>query len=143
MKILFVDVDNGAASVMAQRMFNRLTEGEHSARSCGVHPAASVDPLAAEAMREVGINLRTHVPRGIDSLSVVTADLVIAIGRDPALKSFAPDRTWELDIPASEEPEDFRRLRDCLLTRVLEIATELGRGDSQHPQTETEIAALS
>ena len=61
--VLFVCVANAGRSVMAERLFREAAGNRHAARSAGSVPGTAVHPQVLEALGEVGIDARDHVPR--------------------------------------------------------------------------------
>jgi arsenate reductase (thioredoxin) len=55
--ILFVCVENAARSQMAEGFFRAHAPEGYQAMSAGTKPVAEINPLAIEAMREVGIDI--------------------------------------------------------------------------------------
>lgn len=55
-KVLFVCVHNSARSQMAEAILNSMAGDRFKAESAGLEPV-SLNPLAVEAMREVGIDI--------------------------------------------------------------------------------------
>jgi arsenate reductase (thioredoxin) len=56
--VLFICVHNAGRSQMAEGFFNQLAKGRAMAISAGSKPADRVNPVAVEAMQEVGIAIR-------------------------------------------------------------------------------------
>ena len=78
-RVLFLCTGNSARSQIAEAILNRLGRGRFLAESAGSHPAAAVNPLAIEALRDAGITWAGHQPRGLDGLEVRDWDFVITV----------------------------------------------------------------
>jgi arsenate reductase len=63
-KVLFVCVHNSARSVMAEAFLNQLCGDEYEAQSAGLEPG-TLNPVVAEAMAEIGIDVSGHQPRAV------------------------------------------------------------------------------
>lgn len=63
-KVLFVCVRNSFRSQMAEAWLNKICGDEIEAHSAGLE-AGLIDPLATEAMREVGIDISQKRPRKV------------------------------------------------------------------------------
>jgi protein-tyrosine-phosphatase len=61
--VLFICIHNAGRSQMAEAFFNKLSEGRHRGISAGNKPAEAVNPVAVEAMREVGIDIGARASR--------------------------------------------------------------------------------
>jgi arsenate reductase len=64
---------------MAESILNARGQGRFQAASAGSHPAARVNPLALETLREFGVPWSGHEPRGIDGLERERWDYVITV----------------------------------------------------------------
>jgi arsenate reductase len=64
---------------MAEAILNRKGRSRFVAESAGSHPAARVNPLAIEVLREMGIDWRGHRPRGIDDLVHENWDIILTV----------------------------------------------------------------
>lgn len=66
-KILFVCIHNSARSVMAQAFVNQLCGDYFEAQSAGIEPG-KLNPLVAEAMADIGIDVSNHQPRAVSDV---------------------------------------------------------------------------
>ncbi|MGB8938605.1 MAG: arsenate reductase ArsC [Candidatus Nitrosopolaris sp.] len=55
--VLFVCVENAGRSQMAEGFFMKYSPEGYEPLSAGTRPVSSIDPLAIEVMREVGIDI--------------------------------------------------------------------------------------
>ena len=127
MNVLFVCVANSGRSVLAERLFRTAVGGRHAARSAGSDPGAQVHPEVVEALDELGIDARDHVPRQLDDEAVAWADVVV-VTCDDACPVVPGKRyvSWDLPDPKGRPLADVRALRDDIAGRVAALATELG-----------------
>jgi arsenate reductase len=124
--VLFVCVANGGRSVMAERLFRRAADGRHEALSAGSMPGAAAHPVVLEALREVGIEARDHVPRRLDDEAVAWADVVVATCDDAC--PVVPGKRyvgWQLPDPKGLPIEQVRPIRDEIDRRVHGLVGEL------------------
>lgn len=63
-KVLFICVHNSFRSQMAEAWLNQICGGEFEAQSGGLEPG-EIDPLAIDAMREVGIDISQNKTRKV------------------------------------------------------------------------------
>ena len=78
-RLLFLCTGNSARSQMAEAILNRKARGRIVAHSAGSRPAARVNPLTIETLREYGIEWAGHAPRGVDLLGREPWDFVITV----------------------------------------------------------------
>ncbi len=78
MKILILCTGNSCRSQMAQGFLQSLDKNIQ-VFSAGTHPAEKVNPLAVEAMAEVGIDISRHIPTNVTAYLSDTWDYVITV----------------------------------------------------------------
>jgi arsenate reductase len=79
MRLLFLCTGNSARSQMAEAILNAKAAGRIVAESAGSQPAARVNLLALETLREHGIEWPGHPPRSVDGLERERWDCVITV----------------------------------------------------------------
>ncbi|MEU6818639.1 arsenate reductase ArsC [Streptomyces sp. NPDC046860] len=125
--VLFVCVHNAGRSQMAAAWLTHLAGGGVEVRSAGSAPAAAVNPAAAEAMREAGIDMSAQMPKVLTVEAVRASDVVITMGCGDTCPVF-PGKTyldWELDDPAGQGVDAVRPIRDEIERRVRRLLAEL------------------
>ncbi len=128
MNVLFVCTANGGRSVISERLFERGAAGRHHARSAGSSPGSATHPVVVDALREVGIDARDHVPQKLDAKLIDWADVVVATCDDSC--PFVPGKrylSWQLPDPKDEPLERVRELRDDIEGRVRALLSDLDR----------------
>ena len=125
--VLFVCVHNAGRSQMAAGFLQRLAGDRVDVRSAGSQPADRLNPVAVEAMAEVGIDLGAEQPRVLTPDAVKAADVVITMGCGDECPYFPSKRyeDWVLDDPAGQPLEVVRRVRDEIRERVEALVAEL------------------
>lgn len=125
--VLFVCVHNAGRSQMAAGFLRHLAGDRIDVFSAGTAPADSINPVAVEAMREVGIDITAAVPSILTDDSVRTSDVVITMGCGDACPYFPGTRylDWALDDPAGQPVATVRRIRDDIRGRVEALVAEL------------------
>ena len=114
---------------MAEAFFNQLAKGKAQALSAGTQPAQTVNPIVAEAMREVSIDISRNKPKALTMEMLEQADRVITMGCGaeavcPA--SFVQTEDWSLEDPEGKTLQQVRRIRDEIKNRVVKLLAELG-----------------
>ena len=121
--VLFVCVHNAGRSQMAAGFLRHLAGDRVDVLSAGTAPADSINPVAVEAMAEVGIDIRESVPELLLSDTVKHSDVVITMGCGDQCPVFPGIRyeDWALDDPAGQGIETVRLIRDDIESRVLRL----------------------
>ena len=125
--VLFVCVHNAGRSQMAAGFLAALSDGRVEVRSAGSMPAGPVNPVAVQAMQEVGVDIADQQPKILTTDAVQASDVVITMGCGDACPIFPGKRyeDWPVDDPAGQDMDTVRRIRDDLERRVRHLLTEL------------------
>jgi len=105
---------------MAEELFVRRAEGRHEARSAGTRPAARVHPEVVDALADLGIDVRTKKPKGLQNRDAEWADVVVTMGCGDECPVLAGKRyvEWEIEDPAGKRPGEVANVRDEIARRV-------------------------
>jgi protein-tyrosine-phosphatase len=125
--VLFVCVHNAGRSQMAAG-FTRAIGGDRvRVASAGSEPADRLNPVAVQAMAEVGIDLLGEQPAVLTTEQVREADAVVTMGCGDACPVFPGKRyeDWELTDPAGRGIDEVRPIRDEVERRVRALLAEL------------------
>jgi protein-tyrosine-phosphatase len=125
--VLFVCVHNSGRSQMAAAYMNELAGDRIEVLSAGSEPADQVNPMAVQAMAEVGIDITAAAPRILTTESVQDSDVVITMGCGDACPFFPGTRyeDWLLEDPAGKPINTVREIRDDIRCRVETLVGEL------------------
>ena len=134
-RVLFLCTGNSARSQMAEALLNLKGKGRFHAESAGSEPAARVNPLALETLRDYGVPWDGHEPRGIDGLEREPWDFVITVcDRAKEACPIFPGQPilahWGMPDPAEADGGDVAKrvaFRDALLVigRRIDLLLEL------------------
>ncbi|WP_216900175.1 arsenate reductase ArsC [Nocardia alni] len=126
--VLFVCVHNAGRSQMAAAFLTHLARDRVEVRSAGSEPADRVNPVAVQAMHELGIDISTEIPKVLTTDAVAVSDVVITMGCGDTCPFFPGKRylDWILDDPAGQDIDAVRRIRDEIERRVRGLLDELG-----------------
>ena len=125
--VLFVCVHNAGRSQMAAGWLRHLAGDRVQVLSAGSAPAGTINPVAVEAMAEVGIDIAGNQPRLLTDAAVQESDVVITMGCGDACP-FHPGKRyedWALDDPAGQGIESVRPIRDEIRARVEQLIISL------------------
>jgi arsenate reductase (thioredoxin) len=128
MKVLFLCTGNSARSQMAEGYLGHIAGERFEAMSAGVEPTG-LNPLAVEAMREIGIDISQQKSKEVTELLENYFDCVITVcdnakERCPIIPGTFKSLHWSLQDPAAAEGGHdkklavFRRVRDEIVTRI-------------------------
>jgi arsenate reductase len=125
--VLFVCVHNAGRSQMAAGWLRHLAGDTVEVRSAGSEPAGQINPVAVEAMREVGIDITAEQPKKLEYATAQASDVIITMGCGDACPVFPGKRyeDWKLDDPAGQGIEAVRPIRDDIERRVRTLLGEL------------------
>lgn len=125
--VLFVCVHNAGRSQMAAGWLTALSHGKVEVLSAGSAPKDSINPVAVEAMSEVGIDIANNVPKVLTIDAVKASDVVITMGCGDACPIFPGKRyeDWALEDPAGQGIEPVRIIRDEIKVRIEELLKDL------------------
>ncbi|AXK85025.1 arsenate reductase ArsC [Nocardia farcinica] len=126
-RVLFVCVHNAGRSQMAAAFLAHLAGAAVEVDSAGSDPADHINPVAVEAMREVGLDLAGRRPQRLTYAAVDAADVVITMGCGDACPVLPGTtyRDWKLDDPAGKGIDAVRPIRDEIRARIEELVAEL------------------
>src|SRR5487761_100735 len=122
-EILFVCVENAGRSQMALAFAERLGL---EASSAGTIPAAKVNPLVVQAMKEKGMDISSRTPKMLTRDMIERASLVVTMGCSveeacpkPMLAMLQKKLIdWNLEDPKGKPIDEVRRIRDDIEKRV-------------------------
>ena len=125
--VLFVCVHNAGRSQMAAGFMTHLSGGAVDVLSAGSAPKDSINPIAIEAMAEVGIDIANSVPKILTPEAVQASDAVVTMGCGDACPFYPGKRyeDWVLEDPAGQGIESVRVIRDEIKRRVEVLLSEL------------------
>ena len=128
--VLFVCIHNSGRSQMAEAFFNLLAKGKAKGVSAGTQPADKVNPVVAEAMKEVGIDISGTKPKALTMEMVERADWMITMGCGDDAEGLCPAKLietedWDLNDPKGQSIEKVRKIRDEVKSRVTKLVKEI------------------
>ncbi len=125
--VLFVCVHNAGRSQMAAGWLRHLAGDAVTVRSAGSEPADQINPVAVQAMAEVGIDIAAGTPRKLDWDLAQQSDVIVTMGCGDACPVFPGKRyeDWKLTDPAGQPIEVVRQVRDEIRQHVDTLLAEL------------------
>ncbi len=112
---------------MAAGFMTALGQGRVEVLSAGSAPKDSINPVAVEAMAEVGIDISNNSPKVLTNEAVQQSDAVITMGCGDACPFYPGKRyeDWVLEDPAGQGIESVRVIRDEIKVRVEKLLADL------------------
>ena len=127
-RVLFLCTHNSARSQMAEGLLRHLAGDRFEVFSAGTE-ATRVQPLAIEAMREIGIDISGHTSKTLDAFRGQSFEYVITVcDRANETCPIFPGQTqrvhWSFEDPTATEGAEevrlrrFRQVRDAIAQRL-------------------------
>lgn len=138
-RVLFVCVHNSARSQMAEAFLNALAGDRFEAHSAGLEPGV-LNPLAVEAMKEIGIDISQNQTKSVFDLFkkgelfsyVVTVCDATSAETCPIFPGLVTKTIhWSFEDPSAltgtheERLEQTRKIRDAIKSKIEEWLNEI------------------
>ncbi len=143
-RVLFLCTHNSARSQMAEGLLRHIGGDKFEVESAGTEKT-QVQPLAMEAMQEIGVDISRHTSKTLDQFRSQAWDYVITVcaRANESCPTFPGDTKrihWGFDDPSAaagshdEKVRVYRRVRDELVGRLRQFAViaERERPDQLH-----------
>ncbi|BAY97953.1 arsenate reductase, glutathione/glutaredoxin type [Tolypothrix tenuis PCC 7101] len=128
-RVMFVCKKNSRRSQMAEGFARTFGEGKILVSSSGL-AASEVDPVTIEVMSEIGIDISHQTSQALSDFNPQDYDAVISLcgcgvnlPQEWVLREVFED--WHLDDPEGESIATFRRVRDEVKQRVVNLIETL------------------
>jgi arsenate reductase (thioredoxin) len=128
-KILFVCIENAGRSQMAEGFFRKYAPDGWIPISAGSRPTPEINPVAVNAMKEVGIDISKQRPKELSEELIRSSFLKVSMGcidqtECPAV-FLGNHQDWGIEDPKGKSIEKVREIRDEIEKKVKELATNL------------------
>ena len=127
--ILFVCVENAGRSQMAEGFFNKYAPKGYKGISGGTKPVSQINPIAVEAMQEIGIDISNQKSKDITEDMMRNSFRTVNMGcmdKESCPTLFLPNvLDWNLEDPKGKSIEIVREIRDEIDQRVKELVANL------------------
>jgi len=128
-KVLFVCVENAGRSQMAEGFFRKYAPAGYESQSAGTMPTGAINPVAVQAMSEIGIDITAQTPKTITDSMIKNATRVINMGcmdRQSCPALFLDEvADWAIADPKGKSIDDVRKIRDVIQQKVEELCKSL------------------
>ncbi|MFY9798784.1 MAG: arsenate reductase ArsC [Candidatus Nitrosopolaris sp.] len=129
--VLFVCVENAGRSQMAEGFFRKYSPEGYEPLSAGTRPISDINPLAIEAMREVGIDISNQKSK------ILTEDMIrkstLRVNMGCVEKESCPTLfihnviDWNIEDPKGKSIQKVREIRDVIESRVKELVSNINK----------------
>jgi protein-tyrosine-phosphatase len=126
-KVLFVCVENSCRSQMAEAFGKIHGQGVIESCSSGSRPSGVVNEKAIATMADIGYDLATHSSKSLEDIPQVEFDYAVTMGcGDECPYVQTKNREdWQIPDPKHMEPAEFRRVRDMIEAKVIDLIEEI------------------
>ena len=133
--ILFVCVENAGRSQMTEAFLNqKYAPKGYRAISARTRPVSHINPLAVQAMSEVGIDISSQKSKIITEDTIRSSEKSVNMGcidkTECPMLFINNVIDWGIEDPKGKSIEKVREIRDEIERRVREIAQSLQGQDS-------------
>ncbi len=127
-KVLFVCVENSARSQMAEGFLQKYSQS-FLASSAGTEPSSKLNPLAVQAMKEIGIDIVKQKPKLLSDDMIQSSFKVVNMGcmNKESCPSLFVDNVidWSISDPKGKTMDEVREIRDQIKSEVLSLIKKL------------------
>jgi protein-tyrosine-phosphatase len=113
--------------------FARLTAAEIiEAHSAGSRPSGKLNPIAIQAMQEIGCDMSGHRSKSLAEVPAGRYEYVITMGCGDECP-FIPanhHEDWQIPDPKGLPIEEVRKIRDLIGERVLQLTKRIRQADA-------------
>ena len=124
-KILFVCVENAGRSQMAEAFFRKFMPKGFEVISAGTKPSDKINPIVLQAMEEIGIDIKSQIPKHISQQIISESDQAVNMGcidKESCPALFLKDVIdWQIPDPKGKSIEQVREIRDQIKTKVISL----------------------
>lgn len=128
-KILFVCVENAGRSQMAEGFFRKYAPSGYEPQSAGTKPIGTINPLAIEVMKEIGIDISSQQPKIISDSMIQQSSRIVNMGcmdKESCPAIFVQNvLDWAIPDPKGKPLGEVRKIRDMIEKMVLEFCKTL------------------
>jgi arsenate reductase (thioredoxin) len=126
--VLFVCIENSCRSQMAEAFARLYAIDSIQVYSAGSHPSGRVNSKAVETMAELGYDMKDHYSKSLNEIPRDKYDFVITMGCGDECPFIPAEQheDWNIPDPKDLPLEQFRKIRDQIGERVMELIGRIG-----------------
>ena len=127
--VLFVCVQNAGRSQMAEGFFKKYAPREYEVISAGTMPVSEINPLAVQAMSEIGVDISIQKSKEITEDMIRNSSNIVNMGcmdKQSCPTLFLQNLLdWSIEDPKDKPIEKVREIRDEIEQRVKELVASI------------------
>ena len=127
--VLFVCIENAGRSQMAEGFFRKYAPKEYVPLSAGTTPTEKINPLAIQAMKEIGIDITEQKPKVLTDEMIRKSSKIVNMGcmdRQSCPALFVNNMIeWSIRDPKNKPIDEVRKIRDEIKIRIMEFVATL------------------
>ena len=127
--VLFVCIENAGRSQMAEGFFRKYAPKEYVPLSAGTTPTEKINPLAIQAMKEIGIDITEQKPKVLTDEMIRKSSKIVNMGcmdRQSCPALFVNNMIeWSIPDPKNKPIDEVRKIRDEIEIRIMEFVATL------------------
>jgi len=127
--VLFVCVENAGRSQMAEGFFRKYSPKGYEPSSAGTRPISDINPLAIEAMKEVGVDISNQKSKILTEDMIKKSTVRVNMGcveKESCPTLFIHDVIdWNIEDPKGKSIEKVREIRDVIESKVIELVSNV------------------
>jgi len=127
--VLFVCIENAGRSQMAEGFFRKYAPREYVPLSAGTTPTEKINPLAIQAMKEIGIDIAEQKPKVLTDEMIRKSSKIVNMGcmdRQSCPALFVNNMIeWSIPDPKNKPIDEVRKIRDEIEIRIMEFVATL------------------
>jgi len=127
--VLFVCIENTGRSQMAEGFFRKYAPREYVPLSAGTTPTEKINPLAIQAMKEIGIDITEQKPKVLTDEMIRKSSKIVNMGcmdRQSCPALFVNNMIeWSIPDPKNKPIDEVRKIRDEIEIRIMEFVATL------------------
>jgi arsenate reductase len=127
-RVLFVCIGNSCRSQMAEAFARAYGSDIMLARSAGISPALTIQPLTKQVLALRNLSVDDHFPKGMETVREEPFDLVVNMSGFPVGLPGARAVAWNVPDPVGEEEAIYREVADLIEILVMRLILELRNG---------------
>lgn len=126
-RVLFICCHNAARSQMAEAFLNARYGERFRAFSAGTEPSEAIDPLAMEAMREIGIDMSKQRTKSVDELIRIQAVFDYVVTVCPKARMTCPYFPAPEQVHVGfDDPEDLEGSEEERMALMRKVRDDIG-----------------